>query len=144
MLPHDLTDRTCLDRFAEVSVDESRTMLGGGAGCLAFPVSDADRRSWEQKLLINPPRLAPTSEFDRDLQCRVRAFLAGRHYQALRRLRIEVKDGTVVLSGALPTFHQRQIALECARHVAGVLRVIDRLDVSDPPTEHQLRERNES
>jgi len=131
MLPHDLTDRTCLDRFAEVSVDESRTMLGGGAGCLAFPV-------------INPPRLAPTSEFDRDLQCRVRAFLAGRHYQALRRLRIEVKDGTVVLSGALPTFHQRQIALECARHVAGVLRVIDRLDVSDPPTEHQLRERNES
>lgn len=126
-------------------MDESRTTLGGGAAQRsAFPVGGAERRSWQQVLPMQPPRLAPISEFDCDLQCRVRAFLASRHYQALRRLRIDVENGAVVLSGTVPTFHQRQIACECARHVAGVLRVIDRLHVSDLSTEHPARERNES
>ncbi len=139
MLPHDLTDRTYLDQFAEfVSADESRTTLDSEAAqLLDFPLSDADHLSLEQELPMHPPRLASTSEFDCELQRRVRAFLAGRHYQALRRLRIDVEEGAVVLSGTLPTFHQRQIAVECARHVAGVLRVIDRLNVSDPSTQHQ-------
>lgn len=104
------------------------------------PVNGVDRRSWEEKLPIHPARLAPTSEFDCDLQRRVRSFLASRHYQALRCLRIDVTDGAVVLSGTVPTFHQRQVAFECAKHVAGVLRVIDRLNVSDLSTEHQARE----
>lgn len=92
---------------------------------------------------MDSPHLAPTSEFDCDLQRRVHAFLADRHYQALRRLQIEVKDGVVLLSGTLPTFHQRQVALDCARHVAGVLRVIDRLNVLDPLTQHQPPVREE-
>lgn len=146
MLPHDLTDGTYLDRFAEfVSTDESRTTLGDGAAQrLAFPVSATDRHAWEQIPCTKPPRLTPISEFDCDLQRRVRAFLAGRHYQALRRLRVGVEDGAVVLSGTVPSFHQRQVAFECAKHVAGVLRVIDRLHVSDRSTEHQSPERNES
>jgi len=90
---------------------------------------------------MQPHRLTPPSEFDCDLQRRVRAFLAGRHHQALRRLRVDVEADAVVLSGTVPTFHQRQVAVECAKHVAGVLRVVDRLNVSDLPEERQARER---
>jgi len=47
MLPHDLTDRTYLDQFAEfVSADESRTTLDSEAAqLLDFPLSDADQLS---------------------------------------------------------------------------------------------------
>lgn len=146
MLTHDLTDRTYLDQFAEfVSADESRTTLGDGAAQrLAFPVSAADRRAWKQPRRMQPPCLTPTSEFDCDLQRRVRAFLAGQHYQALLRLRVGVEDGAVVLSGTVPTYHQRQVAIQCAKHVAGELRVIDRLDVSDWSQERPSPELNES
>lgn len=138
MLSPDLMDGVVLERFAEiVSADELPTTLGDGAAQhLAFPDNDADRRCRERELSMQPHRLAPPSEFDCDLQRRVRAFLAGRHYQALRRLQVDVESDAVVLSGTVPTFHQRQVAVECAAHVAGVLRVVDRLNVSDLPEEH--------
>jgi len=138
MLSPDLTDGVILERFTDiVSADELPTTFGGGAAeHFAFPDSDKDRRCRERELSMQPHRLAPPSEFDCDLQRRVRAFLAGRHYQALRRLRVDVEADAVVLSGTVPTFHQRQVAVECAAHVAGVLRVVDRLNVSDLPEEH--------
>jgi hypothetical protein len=132
MLSDELTDRTCLDRFAERDSADNARRPSYQAACFSGRRRGSPLQ--EKCPLMDSPHLAPTSEFDRDLQRRVHAFLADRHYQALRRLQIEVKDGVVLLSGTLPTFHQRQVALDCARHVAGVLRVIDRLNVSNPST----------
>ena len=93
---------------------------------------------------MQPPRLAPASEFDCDLPRRVRAFLAGRHYRVPRRLQVDVEGSAVVLSGTVRTFHQRRIPFECAKHVAGVPLVIDRLNVSDRSRERPSPELNES
>jgi osmotically-inducible protein OsmY len=68
---------------------------------------------------------------DCDLERRVRIFLGERHLPVLRRLEISVHNGTVVLSGRVRTFYERQVAVHSCRRVAGVREVVDRLRVVD-------------
>jgi osmotically-inducible protein OsmY len=64
-----------------------------------------------------------------DLQERVALFLAQRHLTFGARLRIEANRGVVTLTGQVPTFHQRQLIYAFTRRVAGVVLVVDRLEV---------------
>jgi osmotically-inducible protein OsmY len=49
----------------------------------------------------------------------------------MRGVRVEVSDGeTVRLTGTLPTYHLRQVAVSVARRVAGVRHVKDRIQVT--------------
>jgi osmotically-inducible protein OsmY len=66
---------------------------------------------------------------DRDVAQRVRTFLESRHFPAFRRLRVDVRNGTVRLTGLLPTFYEKQVALTCCQRVAGVLHLIDDISV---------------
>ena len=66
-----------------------------------------------------------------DLSSRVKLFLTERHYPALRNVCVEVHGDTVVLTGRVPTFHERQLAVASCRHVAGVYAVADRLSVAE-------------
>lgn len=68
-----------------------------------------------------------------DLQQRVALHLQNRQLALGGRLRIEAKHGTVTLSGRVRTFYQRQIIYAAARKVAGVIRVIDQLEVETQP-----------
>ena len=69
---------------------------------------------------------------DRDLQNRVTSFLCNTNRGALRRLQVEAKDGTVILSGHVSSFYERQLAINCCLHVAGVLKLVDEVQVAQP------------
>ena len=64
-----------------------------------------------------------------DLAYRVALFLQQQRVATGSHLRIEARGGTVTLRGQVRSFHQRQLVHTLARHVAGVLQVIDELDV---------------
>jgi osmotically-inducible protein OsmY len=64
---------------------------------------------------------------DNDLATRVRASLQGKRAE-LAFLFVDVESGTVRLSGRVPSFHLRQLAISAAKHVAGVRHVIDGIE----------------
>ncbi len=65
---------------------------------------------------------------DEELRQRVVLHL-GSCRPELARVAVLAKDGTVMLSGELPTFFLRQLAFERARGVAGVRHLIDQIEV---------------
>ena len=67
---------------------------------------------------------------DHDLARRVLSFLAQRQMPALRRILVEVQNGTVVLKGRVQSFYERQLCLSCCQRVAGVVRLIDQIEVA--------------
>lgn len=73
-----------------------------------------------------------------ELAARVRIYLADRHFPTLRQLDVVALDRTIVLSGRVHTFHERQLAVVFCRRVAGVRHVVDRVVVSDCPLPHNL------
>jgi hypothetical protein len=64
-----------------------------------------------------------------DLARRVRLSVDRSHQQGLRLIDIEVVGDTVVLSGHVGTFHLKQLATAFACKVAGVVDVVNRLEV---------------
>ena len=66
---------------------------------------------------------------DRDLERRVMNYLTGRHVPALRRLEVQAAGGTVTLRGTVGSFYEKQLSQQCCRRVAGVLNLIDAVDV---------------
>ena len=66
---------------------------------------------------------------DTDLKSRVSSFLADRLHPALRRLDVRAANGTVTLQGKVSSFHEKQLALSCCQRVAGVIRLIDEVQV---------------
>ena len=82
-------------------------------------------------------QLRSTDNQSRALEQRVILFLQQRHLVFGCRLWVEAADGVVTLSGRVPTFHQRQLVYAFTRRVAGVLQVVDLLEV-DPPAHPNL------
>ena len=68
---------------------------------------------------------------DEDLSLRVRSYLHAKHVHSLRQLTVTAADGSVTLRGKLNTFHQKQLALNACRRVAGVRKIIDEISVVD-------------
>lgn len=66
---------------------------------------------------------------DEDLRVRVASFLKSRHFPAFENLEVDVNDGSVTLSGSLSSFYEKQVALSSCQRVAGVLALIDHVDV---------------
>lgn len=66
---------------------------------------------------------------DVGLKERVTTFLHQRGEAPLRRLRIDVNDGQVVITGNVRTFYQKQLAGHCCQRVAGVQRVVNNVTV---------------
>ncbi len=48
---------------------------------------------------------------------------------SLRRLNIEVANGTAALRGTVASFYERQLCLSCCQHVPGVFRLVDEIAV---------------
>jgi hypothetical protein len=70
---------------------------------------------------------------DRELERRVLATLAARNVPGLRRLSVQVADGVVTIAGRVRSFYEKQLAQHLARHVAGVIRLADAVEVVEPP-----------
>ncbi|WP_254512338.1 BON domain-containing protein [Anatilimnocola floriformis] len=63
------------------------------------------------------------------LQERVALHLQNRQLTFGGRVKIEVKQGAVTLSGNVPTYYQRQMIYSATKHVAGVIKVVDQMSV---------------
>lgn len=67
---------------------------------------------------------------DKDLESRVNRYLHGLNRVAPRKVHVRAKDGTVTLAGQVPSFYDKQLALNCCRRVAGVVRLVDQVRVN--------------
>ena len=71
---------------------------------------------------------------DRDLERRVMSFLAARHVPGLRYLAVQATGGVVTVSGQVLTFYEKQLCNQCCRRVAGVLELINAVNVAATPS----------
>lgn len=69
------------------------------------------------------------TQSDRDLERRVTSFLVTRHVPGLRNLAVEAQNGIVTVSGQVLTFYEKQLCNQCCRRVAGVLELINAVNV---------------
>lgn len=66
-------------------------------------------------------------------------FLASTHY-AFRSLECEFNDGVLTISGQLPSYHEKQLALSSVRAIQGVQRVDIRIAVNVQESNEEPRE----
>lgn len=79
---------------------------------------------------MNPALDIPLASLDADIAEKVGLCLKGIR-GGFQRIGVSVTCGTVRLSGLVGSFYLRQLAIETTKHLAGVRRVIDELEV-DP------------
>jgi len=82
-------------------------------------------------------KLPDSTEPERDLHQRVKFCLHQCGYVLHRVLEISIERDVVVVEGRVPTFYLRQIAVESIKRVAGVIQVIDLIQVVDRPQQAQ-------
>ena len=71
---------------------------------------------------------------DEDLKTRLVNFLHSRHVPGRELVHLHVQSGTVVVRGPLRSAHAKWLCIECCRHVAGVIKLIDEIVVEGPRT----------
>jgi osmotically-inducible protein OsmY len=69
---------------------------------------------------------------DIDLEHRLVNFLHARHVPGRRSVDFNVRGGTVVVSGPLDSARAKWLCVECCRHVAGVIRLVDEVVIERP------------
>jgi hypothetical protein len=72
-----------------------------------------------------------SEDSDRDLERRVTAFLTDRSIPAFRRLYVQSRRGVVTLRGHVHTFYEKQLSGHVAGRVAGVVRIVDDVQVAE-------------
>ena len=70
---------------------------------------------------------------NRDLARRVANYLLGYKLPHLRNIEVESDRGTVTLRGRVVSYYQKQLCINCSRRVAGVITLIDQIDVVPSP-----------
>ncbi|MCR9119844.1 MAG: BON domain-containing protein [bacterium] len=66
---------------------------------------------------------------DQELSKRIQSFFHQRRIVALGNVGVDVLGGVVTISGAVRSFYEKQIAISCCQRVAGVVRLIDQVEV---------------
>jgi osmotically-inducible protein OsmY len=67
---------------------------------------------------------------DERLAGNVRNFVTSRIPPAANRVLVDAEEGTVTLRGIVESFYFKQLWLSGAQQVAGVRRVVDRIEVA--------------
>ena len=83
--------------------------------------------------MVAAPQMLPASRqilADALLNRRVVRFLADRQVPDATELEVESHFGTVVVSGKVESRHDRWLCLECCRRVAGVIKLVDQLEIA--------------
>jgi osmotically-inducible protein OsmY len=73
--------------------------------------------------------IAGSTDLDRDLERRVVSFLLQCGVPRARGVIVHVQDGIVTLCGKVRSFYERQICVHSCRRVAGVMKLVDELEV---------------
>jgi osmotically-inducible protein OsmY len=78
-----------------------------------------------------PFDIGPDGELDDNAQVcqRVRLYLLHSGHQHLPNLDVRSRWGVVCLRGTVPSYYARQLAIACARRVAGVREIDDQIVV---------------
>jgi osmotically-inducible protein OsmY len=71
----------------------------------------------------------PTAN-DQLLACRIANQLSESNRASLKRLSVAVNNGEVTLRGRVGSFHEKQIAIQACRMLAGIERLIDAVEVA--------------
>jgi hypothetical protein len=72
---------------------------------------------------------------DEQLSRRVHNYLASRQPAGGNSVEVRASGGIVTVRGSVSSFYQRQLYIHGAQRVAGVLRVVDEIDVRPPARE---------
>jgi osmotically-inducible protein OsmY len=72
-----------------------------------------------------------TLNLDSAVETQAQELLGQSNYLALRRLRCEFHDGSLVLNGRVPTFYLKQMAQTVVRQLPAVRRIDNRIDVAE-------------
>jgi osmotically-inducible protein OsmY len=72
----------------------------------------------------------PSATEDHALAHRTRLFLHRRGICGAEQVVVKAERGTVIVCGPVASREARWQCLECCRHVAGVMQVIDQLRIS--------------
>ena len=94
-------------------------------------VSTIDNKSSQGKCASPVECTVQASGTDLELQRRVVSFLADSNMPGLRQLKVHAADGTVTLNGTVRTYYEKQLSQERCKRVAGVIRLIDQIEVSN-------------
>lgn len=78
---------------------------------------------------MKPGKVALARPLKSDLRKEVMAALHQKGYPHHRMLKIDTDRSIVLVQGILPTYHLRQVAVECIKRVAGVTGVVDQIQV---------------
>ena len=70
-----------------------------------------------------------TRAAENELAQRVRLFLDNSNIPALRHVCVKAEGDAIVLSGAVQSYYEKQMAVQFSSRVAGVLRVVDSIVV---------------
>ena len=79
-----------------------------------------------------------------NLRRRVVNFLRDRGVPELHSLEVEADSGTVIIRGSLSSPQAKWLCLECCRHVAGVITLIDEVDIESPLAAHPSADLDDS
>ncbi len=74
-------------------------------------------------------RTEPIDKSSLEIKRRITNLLSQRGVSSLRRLNIEVANGTATLRGTVASFYERQLCLSCCQHVPGVFKLVDEIEV---------------
>jgi hypothetical protein len=100
--------------------------------------------------IASPMTCSPShlTNSDAELERRIANFLYQRHVPGKERIRLVAYQGVVAVSGQIPTRSAKWLCMECCRRVAGVLRVIDNVEikpaVNERPMPVAIRGKNEN
>jgi osmotically-inducible protein OsmY len=68
---------------------------------------------------------------DDDLARRVINYLHSKGIRSLREVSVEASRGTVLMQGTVGSFYEKQLCLNCTRRVAGVIELVDEIEVRE-------------
>lgn len=94
-------------------------------------VSTIENKSSQSKCASAVDGTVPGSGTDLELQRRVVSFLADSNMPGLRQLKVHAADGTVTLNGTVRTYYEKQLSQQRCKRVAGVIRLVDQIEVSN-------------
>jgi hyperosmotically inducible protein len=133
--------RRALAHHVEVPHERIRSTVGDGHLTLSGTVDVAHQREIAERVVrdlvgvhgvTNNVELA-ASRVDADaVREAIAEALARRTERELRRIAVAVQDGTVTLTGSVPSYPEKEAVLGAARSTHGVRAVEDRLRIARP------------
>ena len=81
---------------------------------------------------VTPGPTVQSDSLSEGVTRRIINLLSQRGGPWLASVKVGFQSGTATLSGAVRSYHERQLCIACCQHTPGVYRVVDELEVDYP------------